>query len=516
MRQIREVLRLGIQVGLSGRQIARQCGIGRTTVQEYLRRAAVMWPLGLSEGELEKIPEEDLERLLFPPPVEIPDRPRPLPDFQHIQDELRKHRRFNLTLDLLWQEYRKENPEGYGYSRFCELYRGWEKSKDLVMRQHHRGGEKLFVDYCDGLDVVDARTGERRVTQLWVGVWGASNFTYAEASWGQSLPEWVGSHVRAFGYFGVSPEVLVPDNLASGVTKADWWEPQINPTYQEMAAHYGCAVVPARVKKPRDKAKVEAGVLVAQRWILAVLRNRVFHSLEEMNEAIGDLLEKLNGRALRKAGKSRRELFEELDRPKARALPARAYECGEWRKARVNIDYHIEVDRHCYSVPFSLVHQVLEMRLTSTTLEVLRKGARIVAHVRSYVKGGHTTLKEHMPLSHQKHLEWTPSRMVAWAAKAGPDTAALVGKVMESRPHPELGYRTCFGIIQLERRYGRERLEAAARRALKYGVTTYPRVAAMLEAGLDREEEEPVQGTLGVHENVRGSAYYRKEGGDAG
>lgn len=507
MRKVREVLRLHHECRLSGRDIARGCGIARSTVADYLWRAqqaGLAWPLPPDLGE------EAVERLLFPPSPSPAEVPRALPDFQYLQDELRTHKRLNLTLDLLWREYREQHPDGYQYSRFCDLYRQWLGKRDYCMRQDHKAGEKLFVDYCDGLDLVDRATGELLKTHLFVAVWGASNFTYAEASLSQDLPSWIGAHARAFEHAGCTPQALVPDNLKAGVARACLYEPQINATYAEMAEHYGCAVLPARPYRPRDKAKVEAGVLVAQRWILAALRRRVFHDLAELNAAVRELLGRLNDRLLRKAKQSRRAIFESIDRPAARPLPERPYEYAEWRKAAVNIDYHVDVDGHYYSVPFRFLRETLDVRLTAGTVEVLRAGERIAAHPRSRQRHAHTTVKAHMPPEHQKHVEWTPSRIVGWAAKTGPATAALVERIMAAKTHPEQGYRACLGVLRLSKSYTPQRLEAAAGRALRFNTCTFRSIRSILVAGLDRQDEHrpASQGQLPLHGNVRGGDYY--------
>lgn len=508
MHRIREVLRLRFANALPKREIARTMGIDRETVGRYIERAekaGVSWPLpeGLSDGELES--------RLFPKPSEPPGPQRPLPDCRYIYDELREHKKFNLTLTQLWFEYKERHVDGFQYTQFCEHYRRWRGKLDYVMRQEHRAGEKMFVDFCDGLSLVDARTGEVRKTQLFVGVWGFSNFTYVEAVLDQSAPSWSRCHVRAFAYSRAVPRALVPDNLKSGVTKPCYYEPEINRSYAELAAHYGTAVLPARIRKPRDKAKAEAGVLVAQRWILAVLRHRTFFTLEEMNEAIRELLEKLNTRPLRKLRRSREELFEGQDRPAALMLPDRPYQYGEWKKPRVHIDYCIEVDRHFYSVPYRLIHEKLDVRLTVSTLEVFHAGERVAAHARSYVRGGHTILDEHRPPRHRKFLEWTPERMTSWAAKTGPSTAGLVERIMASRRHPEEGFRSCLGILRLSDEYGAERLEAAAVRALKYNACSWKAMRSILATGLDRAtdgETEACQPSLPLHENVRGGEFY--------
>jgi transposase len=508
VRKIKEILRLKYACRLSRREIARSCGVARSTVADYLMRAraaGVYWP------QAADITDTELEKRLFPTEHIPRSVHRPPPDCQYIHDQLRRYRSVNLTLTQLWLEYKEKHPDGYQYTQFCEYYHRWRGKLDYWMRQEHRAGEKVFVDYCGGLVIVDQSTGELIRTQLFVAVWGASNYTYAEAALSQTLPRWIGSHVAAFRYFGCAPRALVPDNLKSGVSEACFYEPELNPTYAEMAEYYGCAVLPARPRKPRDKAKVEAGVLVAQRWILAVLRKRTFYSIAELNAAIRECLEHLNTRPMRRIGKSRREMFETLDRPSALPLPERPYEYAEWLKARVNIDYHIEVDHHFYSVPYQLLREQLDVRVTATTVEALHKGERVAAHARSYVRGKHTTLKEHMPPEHRRYAEWSPSRFIQWAAKIGVATAQLVEKIMAARTYPEQGYRACLGIIRLEQHYEPERVEAAAQRALNFNTCSYKSVRAILVAGLDRQQdtgEQSRQMTLPLHDNIRGREYY--------
>ena len=511
MRKTKEVLRLRYTCGLSEREVARSCGLARSTVGSYLKRAELA---GLDRPEAVGLSETELEARLFPASHPPADDRRPLPDCQYIHDELRNHKKVNLTLAQLWLEYKEQHPDGYQYTQFCRYYRQWRSKLDYCMRQEHRAGEKLFVDYCDGLSLVDPRTGELIPTQLFVGVWGASSYTYAEASLSQELPCWIGAHVRTFQYCGCAPRAIVPDNLKSGVQKACFYEPELNSSYAEMAAHYGCAVLPARPRRPRDKAKVEAGVLLAQRWILAVLRHRTFYSLGEMNAAIHELLERLNTRTLRRMGRSRRELFEGEDKPHALPLPERPYEYAEWRKATVNIDYHIEVDAHYYSVSFKLLRERLDVRLTATTLEAFHRGERVTAHMRSYLKGRHTTLAEHMPPEHRRYAEWTPSRIIQWAGKTGTATARVVERILEARTYPEQGYRTCLGILRLSHHYTPDRVEAAARRALEFNTCSYKSMRAILVAGLDRESVPESKGpgwqiALPLHENIRGTEYYR-------
>lgn len=475
MRKVKEALRLKFSCGLSVSGIARSLCVARSTVSEYLSRAdsgGISWPLP------DDIDDDALQRLLFPLFPSVPSSTRAVPDFADIHEELKRK---GVTLLLLWQEYKAVHPSGYQYTQFCNLYRKWKGHLDLPMRFNHKAGEKMFVDYCgQTLPVVNRKTGEVREAQIFVAVLGASSYTFTEATWTQGLPDWTGSHVRAFGYFGGVTEIVVPDNLASGVSKACRYEPDINPTYQDLAAHYGMAVIPARVRKPRDKAKAEAGVLLVERWILAKLRHRTFFSLAELNEAMGTLLEALNNRPFKKLPGSRRSLFEKLDKPALKPLPPSPYQYSEWKKAKVNIDYHVEVLDHYYSVPHRLVRQTVDVRLTATIVEIFHKGKRQASHMRSYFKGAHTTIKAHMPKSHQRHLQWTPSRIISWAQKTGAATADLFAAIMARRPHPEQGFRSCLGIMRLGKAYGNERLEAACQRALFINAFSYKSIQSIL------------------------------------
>ena len=506
MRKVKVVLRLKFEGGLSQRQIANSCALGKTTVAECLSRFELS---GLSWPAAAQLDETTLERKLYPPAPTLPTGERTVPDWSYIHRELRRK---GVTLTLLWHEYKATSPEGFQYSWFCDQYRAWAVKLDVVMRQVHRAGEKLFVDYAgQTVEIVERRTGEIRQAQIFVAVLGASNYTYAEATWTQQLSDWIGSHVRAFAFLGGTSEILVPDNLRSGVAKAHRYEPDLNPTYADLAHHYAVAVLPARARKPRDKAKAEAGVLRVERWILAALRNRTFFSLEELNREIARLLERLNTRPFKKLPGSRRELFEQLDRPALRPLPAQAYEFAEWKKVRVNIDYHVEIDGHYYSVPYPLVRKALEARYSERTVECFHKGQRVASHRRSHRKGYHTTVAEHMPTSHRHYAEWTPQRLIRWAAKSGPATAGVLQTLLERRAHPQQGFRSALGILRLGKGFGDDRLEAACRRALKLGVCSYKSIESILRQGLDRRalpEQQDLELSI-AHDNLRGSDYYR-------
>ncbi len=505
MRKVTEVLRLKWANGFSERKIARSCGMARSTVAEYLRRAkeaGLTWPL--PEG----LDDASLERQLFPPACALPGEKRPVPVWA---DTHRDMKRKGVTLFLLWQEYKELYPAGFQYSQFCHRYRHWQGKLDIVMRQEHRAGEKLFVDYAgQTVAIIDRTTGKEHQAQIFVAVLGASNYTYAEATWTQTLPDWCASHMRALKFIDGCPAILVPDNLKSGVTKAHRYDPDLNKTYQDLSVHYGIAIVPARSGKPRDKAKAEQGVLLVERWILARLRNHQFFSLAELNAQIRTLLEALNHRAFKKLSGSRRSHYEEIDRPALKALPAEPYVYAQWSKVRVAPNIHVEVERHHYSVPYTLVKRQLDARLSATTVELFHRGARVASHRRSLHKGGYTTVRAHMPRSHREYLDWTPQRFVNWANKTGLATATVIDEILASRPFPQQGYNACYGVMRLGKSFGDARLEAACARAVALGTASYRSIESILKKGLDRRPlpqatpaKEPVH-----HENVRGADYY--------
>ena len=506
MRHVRDVLRLKA-AGVAGNEIARRVGVASSTVRLTLKRlaaAGLNWPLpaALNDAALE-------EQLFTAVGKKQGHRRLTEPDWAAIHRELkRKH----VTLQSLWDEYSERRPDGYRYSRFCELYRGWAARLSVTMRQSHAGGDKLFVDYAgDTVPViVDRLSGKTRPAQIFVAVLGASNFTYAEASWTQTLADWIAAHTRAFEAIGGVPKLLVPDNTKVAVIKACLYEPQVNRSYAEMAAYYDTAVLPARPRRPRDKAKVEAAVLIIERWLLGRLRHRRFYSLAELNVAIRQALRQLNEeRPIRRLAVTRRALLEELDRPYLKPLPVEPYSFAEWRLRRVGVDYHVEVEAHFYSVPHRFARREVEVRLTPRTVEVFLKGERIAAHLRSSGNHRHTTVPEHMPSSHRRYADWTVERIRREAAAIGPATAALCDLILERRPHPEQGFRSCLGIVRLLRPFGAERLEAAAMRAIEIGTLTYGSVRSILDHKLDRQAApRPADAVTVLHRNIRGPRYY--------
>lgn len=505
MRKIVEILRLAREREWSIRQIAESVGAPHSTVGDYLRRfqaTGLPWPL---PPELD---QAALEARLFAP-TSSKAVARSLPDWATVHRELQRK---GVTLELLWQEYKRTHPDGYQYTRFCTLYRAWAAQLDPVLRQEHKAGEKVFVDYAgQTIDVVDPSTGEVREAQLFVGVLGASNFLYAEATWTQTLPDWIGAHVRMLEYFGGVPALIVPDNLKTGVRHACYYEPDLNRTYHDLAVHYATAILPTRVSRPRDKAKVESGVQVAERWLLAPLRDHRFTSLGTLNHELARLRETLNDRPFQKLAGTRRTRFLELDRPALRPLPPTPYEFAEWRTATVNIDYHIDLEKHFYSVPYTLLHKKVDVRLTARMVEILYQGKRVSIHPRTTRKGGYTTDAAHRPKSHQAHLEWTPSRLIRWGESVGPATGHVVTAILERYPHPEQGYRACLGLLSLSRRYTAARLEVACGRARTTGAMSYRSVKSILATGLDQTplEESPTLALPPHHAHVRGAAYYR-------
>jgi len=510
MRKIIEVLRLKFEARLSHDSIAAATRISKGAVNKYLRRAqaaGIVWPLPA------QMDEAQLEAQLFPHAVPLMER-HAAPDFAHLHQELKRK---GVTLMLLWEEYAATHVgQAYRYSQFCLLYHRFAAGLKRSMRQVHRAGDKLFIDYSGHtVPIIDAVTGEIRRAEIFVAVLGASSYTYAEASLSQQLPDWIASHVRCFEFTGGVAALLVPDNLKSAIKRACRYEPECTSTYEDLARHYGTAVLPARPYKPRDKAAVEASVLLVQRWILARLRNRQFFSLEELNAAIRERLIDLNNRPFKKLEGSRRSAFETIERPAMKALPTTRYEFADWKSALVGIDYHVELDGHYYSVPHSLVRQKLELRFTVSSVECLFKGKRVASHMRSAKRGAHTTLPEHMPDSHRKHMQWTPGRLLNWALAIGPATRDVVQWQFQNRPHPEQGYRACLGLLNLAKRYGDTRLEAACRRALAIGSPQRKSIKSILEAKLDQHPDlfpasaNTVSTRVPQHSNVRGAAYFR-------
>ncbi len=504
MKKIQEILRLHYELKCSNRAIGNSLNISAGTVSDYLSRARVakiFWPLS------EEMTEDALYERLFLP-VEKSHKKRPLPEWDWVHHELRRK---GVTLMLLWREYRDVHSNGLGYTQFCERYRVYVKQISPVMRQLHKAGEKTFVDYA-GMTMpwLDTATGEIHEAQIFVGSLGASQFTFVEATATQQLPDWIASHVHMWNYFGGVSEIVVPDNLKAGVTKAHRYDPDINPNYQHLSEHYGVAIVPARAAAPKDKAKVENAVGCIERQILAPLRHMTFTSLAELNEAIKPRLMAFNQKSFQKMRTSRQTLFETVDKPALKSLPQEPYQYAEWKYGKINIDYHFAFDDHYYSVPYQYIHHAVEIRSSSKMVECFYQGKRIAAHPRSYKRYQHTTLAEHMPKNHQAHAEWTPERIKRWASKIGQNTQLFIEQMISSRAFPQQAFRSCLGLLRLSTRFGEERLEKACTIALTIGATRYQQVETILKNKMDvasvTTNATPI---ITTHQNIRGSNYYQ-------
>lgn len=504
MRKLSEVLRLRLEKKLSVRQISQSCDLARSTVSDYLGRARVAgigWPLPSG------MDEEQLGALLFP--VQPGETYRADLDMAYIHREMKRP---HVTLQLLWEEYRSHEADGYSYSQYCQRYRDWLGTQAISLRQEHRAGEKLFIDFAgDTIPIHDPLTGDTHRGHLFVAVLGCSNYTYAEVTFSETLEDWIDAIIRALTFFGGVPNIVVPDNTRALVSSPCLYDPDLNITFHELAEHYGFAAIPTRPRKPRDKSKVEAGVLVAERWIMARLRDQRLFSVGEANTAVGKLLTRLNEHPFKKLPGCRKEVFVQIDRPALKALPQRPYELARWKKAAVNIDYHVDIEGHYYSVPYTLIRQEVMARYTKSGVELFHKSRRVAAHARSYQKGRHTTIPEHRPPAHARYLEWTPERIISWAGTVGPHCSEAARQLMAERRIPEYAFRPCVGIIRLGKRYGNDRVDRACARALKLNIVGYRHIESILKTGRDQlSDADDVTNQPAVsHANLRGAAYYQ-------
>lgn len=505
MRRIREILRLCWDLKLSHEDVGAAVGVSGSTVHRYVARATaagLSWPLP------QELDDADLERRLFPPAADRPSK-YVEPDWTRIH---RERKRPGVTTLLLWQEYKENNPDGYQLSQFFEKYRQWRQLLNVTMRQTHRVGEKAFSDFAGTkFPIVDPETGEVKYAHLFVSCLGASSYTFADVFWNETSQSWCEGQARAFGFFGGSTEVIIPDNAKAAVDKPSRFEPVLNNSFADMARHFGCAVLPARVRHPQDKAKVESAVGVATRWIFARLRNRTFFSLEELRQAIKPLLEDLNNRPFKKLPGCRKSAFEELDKPALRPLPAIPYEYSEIHKARVNFDYHFEFEQHWYSVPYQLVRKEVELRITTNTIEIIYGGKRVASHRRSSKRGTSTTLDAHRPKKHSHYANRSPENMISWAATFGPATKQIIEMAFATMPHLDEAYNRSIGILKLAKTYGPDRLEAACQRGVATGAISWRSIKSILQTNLDQKPLPPSQLPTQLkitHHNLRGAAYF--------
>ncbi len=504
MKKIKEILRLKHEAGLSNRAIAGACKISNSTVGEYLRRAqaaGISWPLG-------ELSEDEIYQKMFGDPTPVPEKAKPLPDWEEVRKELRKK---GVTIHLIWIEYIEKHPDGYKHSQFEEYYRRWKKTHcEPSMHITHIGGERMQVDYSGlKMQIINPETGEVSPVPVFVAELPASNYIYAEAQSSENQCNWNNGHVRAIEFFGGVVRIVVPDNLKTGITKPNYYEPDINPAYQELAEHYQFAVLPARVKHPKDKAAVENGVQNVERWVIAPLRNRTFFSLAEVNRAIREQLDQLNNKVMSAVGRSRRQEFEDIDQPNLRPIPEKPYEYAIRKIVRVHIDYHVEFEKHYYSVPYILIHEEIDLHVTEHMLEAFHKGASVAIHARSFKPGRYSTLREHMPPNHQFMDRVNAQQLVHWAEAVGPQTAALINATLKSRPFPEQAYRSCLGILSLAKKHSHSQIEQACQAALDAKVFSYKTVKDELD-WLAKQPALPVTPkTLPAHANIRGDKYYQ-------
>ena len=508
MRKLKEILRLKYQAKLSNRKIAKSLSISAGTVSSYIKRTTLM---GLTDWPLPDEWDDIKLNHAFLQTKRSPKTAVALPIWPEFQIELKRK---GVTKQLLWQEYVERNSGGncYSYSQLCRRYKVWASKLQPSMRQNHIAGEKLFIDYCGPtVQIVNPDTGECRGAQIFVAVMGASNYTYAEATLSQKLEDWVMSHVRCFEFLGGVPDLLIPDNLKSATTRACKYDPDLNPTYQQMASHYNVTILPARPLKPKDKAKAENGVLIVERWIMGVIRKEIFYSLTQLNVRIKDLLEWMNNKQFQKISGSRSSLFKEIDQPALRRLPLQSYQYTYIKKVMVHVDYHVEIEKHYYSVPYGLIKQRLEAHVTAKMVKIYHHNNCVAQHLKSTRLGGHSTLSEHMPKSHQEYADWSPERLKNWAETLGSAVLALVSLQLSSKKHPQQSYRACFGLLSLANKYSKERLNAACQRGLDTGAYRLQSIKAILNNGLDKQlltPESSDQLTSIDHDNVRGEGYY--------
>jgi len=500
MRKLKEVARLCLELDLGVRPIARACNISASTASVYVEK---LKQLGATYHEICEMEEPALLRILFPREEKTSRR---LPDFDYLNRELKKK---GVTLQLLYEEYKRDNPEGYERTQFYHLYHEWIKKGDPVMRFTHKAGEKMFVDFSgDKAHYQDPATGKTVEAELFVSVLGASSYIFARAVADQTKESFVDCNVRALEYYGGCPQCVVPDNLKSAVTDPCYYDPEINKTFAAMAEHYHIAVLPTRTGKARDKAKVENGVLQAQRRILAAIRNRTFFSLAELNRAISEEMERLNRRPMALIDKSRYDLFTEIEKPALKPLPPERFVIASWKKAKVHVDYHVAVEKTYYSAPYTLIGSTVDIRYTSSVVEIYHHGKRVASHMRMNKPGAFVTENLHMPHEHRQYLEWTPQRIRLWGEKIGPSTRELMDEIMEHRDHPEHGFRSCLGIIRLSKTYSPERVENACKRALELEAYNCRSVRSLLEKNLENLTPQEKKNILPLHANIRGKSYY--------
>jgi len=475
-------------LGTGKKAIARQLGISKNTVKSYLAGST----LHQADYERQKQRLADLHGF-----------------FPYCSKELG---RTGVTRQILWGEYRSRYPDGYSYTRFCEHFKVWSGIQHPTMHIEQIPGEKMYVDFCgEKLSIVDPETGEITDAEVFVSVLGHSGLTYVEACSSQKKEDFLRCITGALQYYGGVPRVLVPDNLKSAVDKANRYEPEINRDLIDLGNHYNLAIMPARSRKPRDKAWVERMVGIVYSRIFAPLRNNIFTSLADLNQAIGDLTDAHNSLPLQGRKESRLDLFEKEEKHLLQPLPTERYELKEYQLAKVMKNGHVQLhrDRHYYSVPYKHIGKQAKIVYTASHVSVYCDNQRIAYHIRDPRQYKYTTVKEHMPSSHQFVSEWNPEKFISWSARIDPIVHGYIKKVLENRSYPEQTYRSCVGILAFEKKAGKERLVAACQRATSFGVFNYKVIEQIIKNKLDRQPVEAEQGSLPMHGNIRGPEYYK-------
>lgn len=511
MKKLTQLLRLHFESKLTTRPIAKSLGLSVGVINKYINLAlnkGLSWPLpdGLNEKAL-----EELLRPASSSKSSNQSKDADKINFSKIHQEMKLK---GVTLQLLWEEYADEQENPLSYSRYCYHYRMYKKSLKRSMRQIHKAGDKTFIDYSGvTFDIIDPQTNNIRAAEIFVGVLGASKYTYAEATWTQQLHDFLGSQQRMFEFFGGVSALLVPDNLRSAISKTCRYEPDTNPTYAQFAEHYGVAVLPARPYTPQDKASVESGVQLVQRWILARLRHQTFVGLAELNAEIRRLIKILNQKPFQKLPGNRESAFLEIDKPALKRLPEVAYQYRQYKAARVGVDYHVALNGHYYSVPHRYCGELLDLWFNQHLVECYFQGEKIATHPYSQIQGANSTRVQHMPQNHQKHSELSKERFMRWAEEIGISTQLAVENIFKDKPHIEQAYRACLGLLSLSKKYGAKRLEQACTYGIEKGVFSRKSILSILENNLDQAtgigEAHCVQRAFSaMHENIRGSQYY--------
>jgi transposase len=511
MKRVREALRLYEKCGLSLRKTAQALSVSRPVLTDYLTRCreheiSYDKACELTDAQLSSVFQTDITQKnthyqtllgLFP-------------------EYARELSRLGVTRQFLWEEYRNDHNGTYSYSQFCYHFQQWNDKQEVSMVIEHKAGDKLYVDYTGKkLQLVDYKTGEITPVEIFVATLGASKLIYAEAVRSQKKQDFIQAQVNTLEYIGGVPQAIVPDCLKSAVSKGHRYEPDINPEYQKFAEHYETTILAARPYKPKDKAVVEGAVKIVYQCIFAPLRDRVFHTIDELNVAIREELEKLNNRVMQQYKKSRWEMFHDIEKEYLSPLPVETYQYQEYRRLKVQCNYHVylSTDKHYYSVPYSYLGKHVELFYTPTSVEIFHNNQRIALHRRNQHTYGYTTVHEHLPPQHRYKDNWNSEKLLSWGESIGRHVRDVVDTILSRKTHPEQGFKSCMGILNLTKKYDHTRLDKACQKALMYEYVSYKGIENMLKNGVEENMQQELfkEYTHGIHENVRGQKYYKQE-----